>query len=114
LNKRVSNMEGLLAFKDLPVHKELPGSFYQFRFDGLPSPKRHWCLAGEIVDDSCSLVKKQDHMTLVQDRDGLAVPVVFLFEKDAPCTFRFKEVQKGRTLFVMYAERDQVKEAKEG
>jgi hypothetical protein len=110
-------MSVLLSFGELPVVKELPEIFYQFRFDGFPSPKRHWMFGGEIVDDSSSSLKAQDHRTMVQDHLHNVVPVVFLFEKDAPCTFKFKDLKKGYTLFVMYAERDSVRlgaESREG
>ncbi len=93
------------CFGDLPLHKELPASFYQFRFDGLPSPKRHWCFMAEIVDDSLSSYKQYDHKTVVADRrmlergvKGSGVPVCFYYEKDAPCTFKFR-VRTGLCVF---------------
>ncbi len=94
------------VFSALPMLKELPESFFQFRFDGFPSPKRHWAFCGEIVEDC--LTKKEDHKTVVRCRSAVSVPVIFLFEKDAPCTFKWKELKKAHTMFVMYAEQDPV------
>jgi hypothetical protein len=101
------------AFHDLPVCKELPDAFYSIRFDGFPSPKRHWAFVGEVVDDSMCLDKKRHHRTIVRDRNGIILPVVFLFEKDAPTTFKFRDVKKGSSMFVMYAEREKI-DAEEG
>jgi hypothetical protein len=85
------------CFGDLPQTKELPSSYYHFRFDGFPSPKRHWMFMAEIVDDALSSYKQYDHKTVVADRRMLekgpkaaGVPVCFYYEKDAPCTFKFK------------------------
>lgn len=109
-------MEGLTSelfcptFDGLPVHREVSEDLYNFRFDGFPSPKRHWMFVAQVVDCSCSKDKKQDHKTLVADRvmmkEGRSVALKFFYDKDAPCTFRWSDIKDGNTLVIMYAEKD--------
>lgn len=120
------------CFSELPESKTLPGAWFQFRFDGFPSPLRHWLFLGEIVDDSRSQSKSLDHLTLVVDRRVLAgfkgkggvkggdialkaagIPVGFYYEKDAPCTFKWPELRVGSTLCIMYAERELIRSGSE-
>lgn len=56
------------TFGDLPLYKDLPGTWFEFRFDGYPTPRRHWLFMGEIVDAANSMDKKYDHKTVVADR----------------------------------------------
>jgi hypothetical protein len=92
--------------EQLPVYKTVPTEFYSFRFDGFPHPNHHWVFAAEIVDDTNASNKKEKNRVVVRDLTGDETQICFFYEKDAPVTFKWKNLRKGHTIFVMYAEKD--------
>lgn len=103
----------VLGVEELPAYKTVPTTIYRFRFDGLPMPKHHWMFCGEIVDDEEASNKKANNRLVVRDRNGVECLVWFFYEKDAPVTFKWKELQKGCTILIMYGEKDEL-EGKKG
>ena len=95
-----------MPIEAVPPTRSCPESLYTFRFDGFPMPRRHWCFVGEIVNADSSRLKKDNHRTVVKDKKGTEVACMFYYEKDAPCTFKWADLQLGHCIFIMYPERD--------